>query len=83
MESHKEIRERLDQTQTKRDEEKKKKKDDKEEEGVESKMKKAMDDEPVAKALIRESIISDDGEIHPHDVLAFSRSVHKIDSSLE
>lgn len=51
-------------------------------------------DNPVAKVVIRESIISDSshdkghddqkgGAQHPDDVLAFSRCVHKIDSSLE
>ncbi|XP_050374517.1 uncharacterized protein LOC126792059 [Argentina anserina] len=49
--------------------------------------------DPVAKAVIQESIISDSsrdkghdqkgGAQHPDDVLAFSRCVHKIDSSLE
>lgn len=44
----------------------------------------------MAKELIRESIITqhddddqDDKAQHPDDVLDFSRSVHKIDSSLE
>lgn len=50
--------------------------------------------DPVVKAVIRGCIISDDkghddkgghggGAQHPDDVLAFSRCVHKIDSSLE
>ncbi|XVF19070.1 hypothetical protein REPUB_Repub11eG0078700 [Reevesia pubescens] len=47
--------------------------------------------DPLAKVLINETVISDpaderrkgDGAQNPDDVLAFSRSVHKIDSSLE
>ncbi|CAK7345668.1 unnamed protein product [Dovyalis caffra] len=50
-------------------------------------------DDPMAKILIRETIISSGnghsseenkiGVQNPDDVLAFSRSVHKTDSSLE
>ncbi|XP_041021971.1 uncharacterized protein LOC121263203 [Juglans microcarpa x Juglans regia] len=46
--------------------------------------------DPMAKILIRETIVADSGGDQgdhgaeaPDDVLAFSRSVHKIDSSLE
>ncbi|CAN6677667.1 unnamed protein product [Malus baccata var. baccata] len=44
--------------------------------------------DPVAKAIIQECIISHDGENRggakgPDDILAFSRSDHKTDSSLE
>ncbi|KNA04592.1 hypothetical protein SOVF_197910 [Spinacia oleracea] len=43
--------------------------------------------DPTVKMLIRDAIISDDKEKnmaqHPHNVLAFSRSVNNIDSSLQ
>ncbi|XP_018840925.1 uncharacterized protein LOC109006182 [Juglans regia] len=46
--------------------------------------------DPMAKILIRKTIVTDSGEDQgdhgaeaPDDVLAFTRSVHKIDSSLE
>ncbi|KAG2692001.1 hypothetical protein I3760_08G032400 [Carya illinoinensis] len=47
--------------------------------------------DPMVKILIRETIVTDSGGDHqgdhgteaPDDVLAFSRAVHKIDSSLE
>ncbi|BFG14442.1 hypothetical protein CerSpe_007160 [Prunus speciosa] len=58
---------------------------------AESLCKKKTNDgfDPAAKAIIEECIISHEGEEggggakNPDDVLAFSRSVHKIDSSLE
>ncbi|XVE79943.1 hypothetical protein DITRI_Ditri14bG0097900 [Diplodiscus trichospermus] len=42
--------------------------------------------DPLAKVVINETIVSDDankGAQTPDDVLAFSRSVHKTDSSLQ
>ncbi|RDX58124.1 hypothetical protein CR513_62581, partial [Mucuna pruriens] len=40
--------------------------------------------ESVSKRVIRESIVSDNERAQtPNDVLAFSRSVHNVDSSLE
>jgi hypothetical protein len=76
---------------------KKERKEHLEKEGTEEKKgssTKGVDD-PMAKILIRESIISNSSDTvgpkenkqvdvqDPDDVLAFSRSVHKIDSSLE
>ncbi|KAJ0049283.1 hypothetical protein Pint_15743 [Pistacia integerrima] len=55
-------------------------------EEVERDARKTMGVGAMAKDLIRESIITqhdDDKAQHPDDVLVFSRSVHKIDSSLE
>lgn len=86
MEAHKERREQV--LQQEEEEHKKKIENDDVENNngtqTQSKIRKAVDD-PVAKALIREFIISDDdgGAVQPYDVLAFSRSVHHIDSSLE
>ncbi|XWS73341.1 hypothetical protein CRYUN_Cryun02cG0119800 [Craigia yunnanensis] len=37
---------------------------------------------PMAKVVINETVNEGDGAENPDDVLAFSRSVHKIDSSL-
>ncbi|EOY32109.1 Uncharacterized protein TCM_039609 [Theobroma cacao] len=42
--------------------------------------------DPMAKVVINETIVSDaaaDGAQNPDDVLALSRSLHKIDSSLQ
>ncbi|KAJ8755927.1 hypothetical protein K2173_024472 [Erythroxylum novogranatense] len=44
--------------------------------------------DPITKQIIRESIVSGSGQLeedsqNPDDVLVFSRSVEKIDSSLE
>lgn len=82
MEAHEE---RIEQVLQQEEEEHKKKIKNDDVHGTQIKIRKAVDD-PVAKALIREVIISDDddgGAVQPCDVLAFSRSVHRIDSSLE
>lgn len=39
--------------------------------------------DPMAKLVINESVNEGDVAQNPNDVLAFSRSVHNIDSSLE
>ena len=43
--------------------------------------------DPVTQRVIRETVVSGHNENeraqHPNDVLAFSRSVHNVDSSLE
>lgn len=63
--------------------------EEKKENGVNKNKKDQMDDPTVKERLIRESMISDDQEKminmtqNPDQVLAFSRSVYKIDSSLE
>lgn len=64
---------------------KEEKQEEKKNEVLESKNHTAGFD-PMAKLLIRKSIVPDGGDRGaeaPEDVLAFSRSVHKIDSSLE
>lgn len=78
MEANKERREQVEMKKEEKQEEKKN-------EVLESKNHTAGFD-PMAKLLIRKSIVPDGGDRGaeaPEDVLAFSRSVHKIDSSLE
>ncbi|ONI27189.1 hypothetical protein PRUPE_1G073300 [Prunus persica] len=88
MEAHKERREQMMEEESKRKEGGKK---NGAAGSAESLCKKKTNDgfDPAAKAIIEECIISHEGEEgggrakNPDDVLAFSRSVNKIDSSLE
>ncbi|RHN73471.1 hypothetical protein MtrunA17_Chr2g0298831 [Medicago truncatula] len=51
---------------------------------INDRCKRELENDTVTKRIIRDNIISN-GETAqaPNDVLAFSRSVHKVDSSLE
>lgn len=85
MEANKERREQVEKKEEDEETKKKKKKNDgrPDQSATETPAPAGLD--PTAKTLIRESIITEDGGggKAADDVLAFSRSVHKIDSSLE
>ncbi|KAM1172427.1 hypothetical protein ACFX2I_022531 [Malus domestica] len=87
MEAYKERREQLMEEEKKRGGGRKEEYTITDDESVASKNMRVGFD-PVAKAIIQECIISHDGGNRggakgPDDVLAFSRSDHKTDSSLE
>lgn len=91
MEANKERREQLEikkQEEITRDQGEKKKNNNNVPENTTTQSSTGFD--PMAKILIRKTIVTDSGGDQgdrgaeaPDDVLAFSRSVHKIDSSLE
>lgn len=76
MEAHKERKEQVEKEQEKKRESNQISNDDK--------CKREVESDTMAKIIIRENTISSGERAQdPNDVLAFSRSVHNIDSSLE